>query len=175
MEPMARHASSPRLVGRDTEMAALVDAVTRQDEERRVVLINGEAGIGKTRLLAELVSRLRTQGDDHGRIEVVRGSCLALSEGELPFAPVLEILDDLDDQPDLETQIEQVRIELSGGIATRAAGASSRGRLFLQVRDVLVAAAGDTGLVVIVDDLHWADRSTLDLLVFLARRLRGTD
>jgi DNA-binding CsgD family transcriptional regulator/tetratricopeptide (TPR) repeat protein len=175
MALMARHASSPRLVGRDTEMAALVDALTRRDEERRVVLLNGEAGIGKTRLLAELVATLKEQGADQGRAEVVRGSCLALSEGELPFAPVLEILDGLRDQHEGSNDVELVRAELAGDVAAPGAGSSSRGRLFERVRDILVHAAQPSGLVVIIDDLHWADRSTLDLLLFLARRLRGTD
>jgi DNA-binding CsgD family transcriptional regulator len=175
MQAMARRSSSPRLVGRDTEMAALIDAVTRQDEERPVVLVDGEAGIGKTRLLMELVSRLRATADDRGPVEVVRGSCLALAEGELPFAPVLEILDDLRNQPDVAGDVEPVWTELSGGVATPSAGTSTRGRLFSQVRDVLVRAAAPSGLVVIIDDLHWADRSTLDLLQFLARRLRGTN
>ena len=171
---MTRRSSSPRLVGREAEMAALIDAVARPDEERRVVLVDGEAGIGKTRLLMELVSRLRAAADERGPIEVVRGSCLVLAEGELPFAPVLEILDDLGDLPDMAGDVELVRTELSGGIATPSAGSGTRGRLFSQVRDVLVRVAERSGLVVIIDDLHWADRSTLDLLLFLARRLRGT-
>jgi DNA-binding CsgD family transcriptional regulator/tetratricopeptide (TPR) repeat protein len=175
MELMARHSSSPRLVGRDTELVALIDAVTRQDDERRVVLVDGEAGIGKTRLLTELVARLRERGGDHGPADVVRGSCLALSEGELPFAPVLEILDGLDAQPDVASDVEPVRTELAGGLAASAGGTSTRGRLFERVRDVLVRAAEPSGLIVIIDDLHWADRSTLDLLVFLARRLRSTN
>jgi predicted ATPase len=156
-------------------MTALLDAVTREDQERRVVLVDGEAGIGKTRLLAELVSRLRTAGAQRGAVEVTRGSCLALAEGELPFAPILEILDDLRDRPEVAGDVESVRIELSGGIATPSAGSSTRGRLFSQARDVFVRAAERAALVVIIDDLHWADRSTLDLLVFLARRLRGTN
>src|SRR5262245_48342827 len=173
MEPMARHASSPRLVGRDIELAALVDAVTRQDDERRVVLVNGEAGIGKTRLLAELMATLKEGVADRDHAEFVRGSCLALSEGELPFAPVLEILDGLRVQPEASGDVEGVRAELAGDVAAPGAGSSSRGRLFERVRDVLVQAAEPSGLVVIIDDLHWADRSTLDLLLFLARRLRG--
>src|SRR5262245_47000390 len=134
MTLMARHASSPQLVGRDTELAALIDAVTRQDEERRVVLVDGEAGIGKTRLLAELVARLRDRPGDHGPADVVRGSCLALSEGDLPFAPILEVLDGLDTQPDLATDVDLVRTELAGGVVASAAGTSTRGRLFERVQ-----------------------------------------
>ena len=175
MRVMARRSSSPHLVGRDAEIVALLDAVTRHDEERRVVLVAGEAGIGKTRLLAELVTRLKAADGERTEIELVRGSCLALAEGELPFAPILEILDDLGDRSDVAGEVESVRLELSGGIATPSGGSSTRGRLFSQVRDVFVRAAERAALVVVIDDLHWADRSTLDLLVFLARRLRGTN
>jgi len=175
MVAMVRRSSSPRLVGRDQELADLLAAVDGQDAERQVILIAGEAGIGKTRLLAELEATLRSSGADDRAIGIVRGSCLALADGELPFAPILEILDGLGhDRPDLRARIALVSQELSGGDLTSAAGGGSRGRLFGQIRDILVEAQADDGLVMIVDDVHWADRSTLDLLVFLARRLRGT-
>ena len=58
MATMPRRSSSSRLIGRDRELADLLEAVQRGDDERRVVLVSGEAGIGKTRLLAELVELL---------------------------------------------------------------------------------------------------------------------
>jgi DNA-binding CsgD family transcriptional regulator/tetratricopeptide (TPR) repeat protein len=174
MAVMARPSSSPRLIGRDAELADLLVAVRRPDDERRVILLDGEAGIGKTRLLSELAARLAH--DAAGAVVVVRGSCLELGDGELPFAPVLEILDALSGNPDLGDEIEAVREDLSGaGPSASPSGGSSRGRLFLRVRDLLVGAAAESELAVILDDLHWADRSTLDLMVYLARRLRGTN
>ena len=96
MADMGRRFRNARLVGRDRELADLLDAVLRVDPDRPVILVTGEAGIGKTRLLSELVDRLAEKpGDTATRPIVVRGSCLRLSAVDLPFAPILEILDGL--------------------------------------------------------------------------------
>src|SRR5262245_13277029 len=86
---MSARVSSPILIGRAPEMAALQDALARADDGAPVVvLVGGEAGIGKTRLVLELADQARTQGT-----LVLEGNCVNLGSDEgLPFAPVAEAL-----------------------------------------------------------------------------------
>jgi predicted ATPase len=82
---MVGRASSPVFVGRDDAIVALRNAVGRSGAgEGSLVLVEGEAGIGKTRLLAEFA---RSVQDD---IAVVAGSCVQLTEGSLPYVPIVE-------------------------------------------------------------------------------------
>jgi hypothetical protein len=171
MPDMGRRSTSAVMVGRDQELADLLAAVTSEDPERPVILLAGEAGIGKTRLLSELIGRV---GGDAGPFSrrVARGSCLRLADGELPFAPILEILD----------VIRGWGIELPAALSGRVLGAGigaptsadARTVRFMEITAALLATADSSPLVVAIDDLHWADGSTLDLILFLARRLRGS-
>jgi DNA-binding CsgD family transcriptional regulator/tetratricopeptide (TPR) repeat protein len=135
-------------VGRADERARLWAAVTAAGPDRaRLVLVAGEAGVGKTRLVADAVASARDQG-----VRVIEGACLPLGEA-LPYGPFVEMLG-----PDLFVEAE----------------ATDRLRLFRAVADELVERAGAQPLLVVVEDLHWADSSTCDLVVFCARVL-GTE
>ena len=174
MADMGRRFRNARLVGRDRELADLLDAALRVDPDRPVILVTGDAGIGKTRLLSELVDRLADRpGQTADQPFVVRGSCLRLSAVDLPFAPILEILDALSHRAPTP-ELEDLRGRLAGERAQTAGSAQARTIRFIEIHQILVAAAGDSRLMVVIDDLHWADQSTLDLLLFLARRLRGS-
>jgi DNA-binding CsgD family transcriptional regulator/tetratricopeptide (TPR) repeat protein/type II secretory pathway predicted ATPase ExeA len=175
MAGMGRRTRSPRLVGRDADLAVLLDAIAAVDSDRPVVLITGEAGIGKTRLLSELADRLTSQSDDTTRpsISVVRGSCLRLADGELRFAQIIEILDGLRVRG-TDAAIDGLRDRLTGAGPDGPASTAARTLRFIEINDALAAAAGDRPMAILIDDLHWADQSTLDLLLFLARRLRGS-
>lgn len=173
MVGMTRRAGSARLIGRDRELADLVAAVRSDDPDRSVVLVSGEAGIGKTRLLTALGHALRAEASAGDSTIVVRGSCLRLASGELPFAPILEILDGLAGTPAAD-RIGPLAASLTGFGSEAGQSPDARTVRFIEILEALVTASAGAPLIVMVDDLHWADQSTLDLLLFLARRIRQT-
>src|SRR5918994_328708 len=85
---MGGRVASPTFVGRLEELQALEAARVRvADGDPAVVLVEGEAGVGKTRLVAELTSRGITEG-----IRVLAGGCVPVGDGALPYAPIVEAL-----------------------------------------------------------------------------------
>lgn len=173
MTGMARRTTSARLIGRDRELADLIAAVRADEADRPVVLVSGEAGIGKTRLLSELSHALHSDASTGDGPLVVRGSCLRLAEGELPFAPILEVLDGLRETPAADLLVP-LQASLAGAGGDAPSSPAARTMRFIQIHDAFVAAAAGGPFVVMLDDLHWADQSTLDLILFLSRRIRGT-
>jgi DNA-binding CsgD family transcriptional regulator/tetratricopeptide (TPR) repeat protein len=170
-----RRISSPRFVGRTEELARLDAALA--DGEPRTLLLGGEAGVGKTRLLAEFTTRARSAG-----ARVLTGACLPVGEGALAYAPISQALRQLVRELDPAT-LNQVlgtgRAELARLVpdlgppqpAEPAAGGPARGRLFAGLLGVVERLAAARPLVLAIEDLHWADRSTLDLLGFLVANL----
>src|SRR6266508_3529569 len=158
------------LIGRRAELVFLTDALVR-GSGRRVVLLVGEAGVGKTRLVAEAVRQARAAG-----IAVLEGACLPLTDS-VPFLPIIEAVRGLGlagGKPGvLERCDPHVRAELARLVPSWSASPGSaepgsvegwqRGRLFSALRDLLspLAAEGRCGLV--IEDLHWADATPLDL------------
>jgi DNA-binding CsgD family transcriptional regulator len=167
--------SSPRFVGRAEELARLDGALA--GAAPRVLLLGGEAGIGKTRLLAEFTVRAQTTG-----ARVLVGSCVHVGEGVLAYAPISQALRQLVRELDPAT-LEQVvgagRAELArlvpdlgqADATAPATGELARSRLFERLLGVIERLAAERPLVLAVEDLHWADRSTLDLLAFLVANL----
>lgn len=170
--PMARRVSSPALVGRKKELETLGTALRGATaSEACAVLITGEAGIGKTRLLAEF-----QRACQHATFAV--GHCLELAPGELAFAPWLEALASLPIRgPDetLPADVEFAELLDSSTTAPGRAGRrpeTSRARLFVAARRLLRAAAIQGPLIIALEDLQWASRSTIELFEFLAAALR---
>ncbi len=173
--------SSPVLVGRATELGQLQAALRlAQDGRSAAVLIAGEAGVGKTRLAASFAAAAETEGAC-----VLLGGCLDLGEGAVPYAPIVEALRGLirrTDPNDLEAVIGHGRSELArlmpdlGPVGEEDASGlrlgSAQGRLFELLLGVLERMAARAPVVFVVEDLHWSDRSTRDLLGFLIRNLR---
>jgi DNA-binding CsgD family transcriptional regulator len=164
-------------VGRRTELAFLTDVLVPGSGPRVVVLV-GEAGVGKTRLAAEAVRRARAAGTT-----VLLGACLPLTDS-VPFLPITEALRGLRSAggkpgpPEvLERCAPHVRAELvrliPGWSASPQPGTPGpvegwqRGRLFLALRDLLTMLAAEGHCAVVVEDLHWADGTTLDFLAYL--------
>src|SRR5215216_2195596 len=175
----------PRLVGRESELADLLRRLADAGRgEGGVALVAGEPGIGKTRLLAELGERARAEG------WIVLGGRAYDTEGMPPYLPFVEALKVYV----RAASPERLRAQLGRGAADVAllvpelhdvlpdlparpplAPEQERYRLFEVVCDALdsIAWGGETGLLLILDDLHWADAPTLQLLQHRARRLAG--
>ena len=153
---VSRRATSPVLVGRGIELGELRTALEHaRAGEGGLVLVAGEAGIGKSRLIGEFVADARAAGAN-----ILAGSCLPFADA-VPYAPFAQILGHLaagDGAP---------------GDVPSAADPADRFRFFAWVAGQLVAAAAVQPLVVIVEDLHWADESTGDLLLFAANAVRS--
>jgi class 3 adenylate cyclase len=175
---MLQRALSPVLVGRQEELSRLEDellSVNRGDG--RFVLLAGEAGIGKTRLARELTGRARKLGFD-----ALWGSC---SEAELalPYLPFVEAIGNHLGQRDAGAVradlgpaagvLAQLFPRLADGRPTAPVGDPTQAklRLFESVVTVLELWARDRGLLLVLDDIHWADSSTRELLDYAARRL----
>ena len=177
---MSDLASSSRFVGRHAEQLALLDAWGRAaDGTASVVLVGGEAGIGKSRLLRELADEVeRTDG-----LWLI-GGCTSQAGAVQPFGPLVAALRSLVRRlgaAELRTVVggsggELARLlpELGDDVAEPVVTdvfTTSSGRLFELVLGLLHRLALERPVALVLEDLHWADPSTLDLLDFLARNL----
>jgi DNA-binding SARP family transcriptional activator/tetratricopeptide (TPR) repeat protein len=167
-----RHRDSP-LIGRDLEISmaerAVLDAAAGVN---RTLIISGEAGAGKSSLLAAIADRAAERGFLAGH-----GTAAAV-EGAWPYAPVFEALAGVCRQdPGLlsglagphRDEIDRAR----NGTPASWAGQSTHQRLFLAAAELVKLAAAGKGLLLTVDDVHDADDGSLRLLHYLARSARG--
>ena len=175
-EPAARaHASGP-LVARDDEIARLVAALesTATSRRCRLMAVTGPPGIGKSRLAEELSVRLA------GRAAVHAGRCPSYGE-DITLRPLATILHDLVG-PDLHTgllrllrdlpQADAIATLVSSALGEEASAAGAAEESFWAFRRVLEAAAAERPLVLVLDDLHWAQPMLLDLLEHLVDQVR---
>ncbi|MYS87514.1 helix-turn-helix transcriptional regulator [Embleya scabrispora] len=164
------------LVGRERESGVLERAWGRVGAEGPgVLLVRGDAGLGKSRLVAEFAAGLGP------RARVLRGGCLDMGPDNLPFGPFVTVLRRL--SRDLGTSATAALLPSGGrrGLARLLPELGEpfpegdpdlgRARLFEEVLILLERAAEERPLLLILEDLHWADRSTCELLAFLARNL----
>jgi predicted ATPase len=192
--PAAAAAPPPSpFVGRVAESARLAAARDRAaDGTPAVVVVGGEAGVGKSRLVGELVAGSRAAG-----ATVLAGGCVELGGEGLPFAPVVAALRMLAGDlgaAELATVVPgPARSELArllpelgrppaggGAGAPPASGAepppadpaAAQRRLFGALLGVLQRLAARRPTILVVEDLHWADRSTRSLLAYLVGNLR---
>src|SRR6266487_365883 len=173
--------SSPVLVGRSGQLSALDAALAEAGRGHpSAVMVGGEAGVGKSRLVREFAERSRGTG-----ARVLTGGCLELGADSLPFTPFTAVLREL------------VRDLGAAGVASLLPGGSSpelarllpefgtpagpdeagaaRARLFEQMLLVLEHLAEAGPVVLVIEDMHWADRSSRDLLAFLIRNQGSLD
>jgi DNA-binding SARP family transcriptional activator/DNA-binding CsgD family transcriptional regulator/tetratricopeptide (TPR) repeat protein len=176
MGSMATRVASPRLVGRVAELAALEEALAEAAAGRQTtVLVAGEAGVGKSRLVDEFSDRAVAGGS-----RVLVGRCVELGEDGLPFAPFVAALRSLLAESGAEALAEAAgpgREALArllpevGPVGPDSP--TGRGRLFEVVATLLERLGAEQPVVLVLEDLHWADGSTRDLLRFLVRVLPG--
>jgi DNA-binding NarL/FixJ family response regulator/tetratricopeptide (TPR) repeat protein len=134
-------------IGRREELAYLRERRLEAGSSRGgVVLIAGDAGVGKSRLIAEFCGSLA-----YSRWRIAHGPCL--EDARRPYGPILDVL---------------ARFDAAGpGLAP----AATKQEQFDAIVDRLASLASRTALLVVVEDLHWADAATLDLLAYLATRV----
>ncbi|HJP65098.1 MAG TPA: adenylate/guanylate cyclase domain-containing protein [Actinomycetota bacterium] len=168
------------LVGRVEELRTLTEAFTQtsSDGAARVVTVVGEAGIGKSRLVEEFSERLPEE------TRVVRGRCLPYGEG-ITFFPLAEVVTRAAGiQPEDPAEVARTKLATVASNDVVAATVASLVGLdvegvdpfesFWAVRRFFEALAGDGPLIVVFEDLHWAEQTFLDLLRHLADRVRGS-
>ncbi|MET9392569.1 AAA family ATPase [Streptomyces sp. NPDC006624] len=173
---METRSVSPVFVGRAQELGALHEALARcREGEPQALLIGGEAGVGKTRLVEEFADAARRRG-----AVVALGGCVEIGADGLPFAP-------------FSTALRALRRALPGELAAAAAGQEEElarllpelgesgtgrydedgmARLFELTARLLERVAAEHTVVLALEDLHWSDASTRHLLSYLLRTLR---
>ncbi len=174
---MIETVSSPRrpLVGRSVELAELstLTGVVADDAPPMSVLLAGDAGVGKTRLLAELLAEAR-----RAEVQVLVGHCLDFGDSALPYLPLIEIFSRLAaDAPVSRDTLVAAHPAIKRLTGLRRRGDQpdptaqlDRAELFEAVHGALEDLATEARVLVVIEDVHWADQSTRDLLTFLFTR-----
>jgi DNA-binding CsgD family transcriptional regulator/tetratricopeptide (TPR) repeat protein len=177
MDGVAAH-TSRTLIGRDAELTEIASLLgVRASGEPGVVLLSGDAGVGKTRVLTELRDLAFTEG-----WQVFAGHCLDFGDSALPYLPFSEVLGRM--AADLPATVEEVatrhgalarlqpgrRVMGSAGSGSDETAAIDRGDLFEAMHSLLDAAAQKAPVLLVIEDIHWADQSTRDMLSFLFTR-----
>ncbi len=166
---------SPSLVGRDGDLDALHDAYSDSiTGSTRAVIVGGEAGIGKTRLVDEFVRSLPEDAI------VLRGQSVDLDRDAPPYAPILAALRSLAQEVGEEALFEASGpagdalalllpdLSLSASMTDGPVRGSAE-RLYEAIAELLENVAAARPLVLIIEDLHWVDQASLGLLRFLVR------
>jgi DNA-binding CsgD family transcriptional regulator/tetratricopeptide (TPR) repeat protein len=180
---MARTVAASHFVGRAAELGRLHAAFDSARAGDPVTLcVGGEAGVGKTRLVTRFAEQVRETGG-----HVLLGGCIDLGEGLLPYGPVIQALRGLgrgldsaamadvvsSGQPLLARMLPELGSADNTDDSTSGdADSTSQARLFEALLGLLERLAERSPTALVIEDLHWADRSTLDLLTFLVRNLR---
>ena len=169
------------MVGRDRALAELHNSLHRAVRgQRQVVFVTGEAGIGKT----TLVDAFHQQAARNQTLRVARGQCVEGFGGKEAYYPMLESLGQLTRIPDGNSVVQTiakraptwliqfpslVKAEQREALQREILGAT-RERMVREICEALEAITSDAPLVLVFEDLHWSDPSTLDLISALARR-----
>jgi DNA-binding CsgD family transcriptional regulator/tetratricopeptide (TPR) repeat protein len=178
---MTSRLTSTHFVGRVGELAELMLAVREASFGRPgLVLLGGDSGVGKTRLVAELEQRLA--GDGEPPALILRGEGVEQSDGELPYAPLLSALRPLvrEHNPVLDALSSGSRSQLAtilpglddGRPRDDRPDPAGQVRLFEAVLELLDLLSEAGPVVLILEDMHWADSSTRNFVGFLSRSMR---
>lgn len=172
---------SRKLVGRDAQLDELRHCLQRSlAQQRQVVFVTGETGIGKTTLVDEFVRRVAT---DFPGIRVVRGQCVEGYGSKEAYYPVLEALSELCHGSggdavartlavQAPTVLMQFPAHVKGGERETQGRIVSfaRERMLREIGEAMETISSEKPLLLVFEDLHWADPSTVDFISALARR-----
>lgn len=179
-----RRLDSPML-GRDAELQTILDAFARAKDQPgcELLTLHGIAGVGKSRLIRELSTVLRNGA------RILEGHCLPYGEG-ITFWPVAEIVKQATGMTEADTADEaeakigmvlstgddeeasRIRVAAAAAIGLRDAQGTIQ-ETFWAVRRLLETLADDQPLVAVIDDIHWAEPTLLDLIEYVAGFSRG--
>lgn len=175
------YASKPIMVGRETELAQLRRWYSASLRHRRqVVFVAGEPGIGKTTFVNAFLDSVACEG----AARIGRGQCIEQYGASEPYMPVLEALSRLGHEQTGERVIDLLRnfapiwLAQMPGLLTREERArlqieiqgATQLRMLREITEALEAIAAESPLVLLLEDLHWSDFSTLGLISAIARR-----
>ena len=176
---MAGRLSSSVFVGRRAQLEAISSALERAETGETVhLLVAGEAGVGKTRLASEATRTARDRG-----FLVLRGECVNLGGSSLPYGPIVEALRGLVselDPADLAGVAGTGAADLARLVPAFATGRSAapaqsewvQSRLFEALLGLFERLARRRPVLLVLEDLHWADAATREAIDFLVRTLR---
>jgi DNA-binding winged helix-turn-helix (wHTH) protein/predicted ATPase len=171
---------TPTLVGREAELAHLQDLLQEAlAGRRRLVFVTGEAGIGKTTLIETFLARI---GAEEAR--VARGQCVEQYGAGEAYLPVLEALGRLGREaqgqalvrilmqvaPTWLAQLPALLTDQDLEAVQRRAQGTTRARMLRELIEALDALSLEAPLVLVLEDLHWSDSATIDVLAMMARR-----
>jgi DNA-binding CsgD family transcriptional regulator len=175
MDVVLRRVSSATFVGRSDELAALDGALARATEASPAfAFVAGESGVGKSRLVAEFQARATAAG-----ARVLIGHCLELGGTVFPYAPLVDALrpvarelagSGLDLPASTRAALGELFPEFGDG---RDGERASQARLFEALLALIDGLGRDRPVALVLEDLHWADPSTRDFLIFLVRSARA--
>jgi DNA-binding CsgD family transcriptional regulator len=168
---------SPLFVGRRGDLAEIAEALAAATaREPQAVIVGGEAGVGKTRLVEEAAAAARDQG-----ARVLTGACVELGGEAMPLSPLVEALRSLARSVEpaaLDELLGPARGELARLVPELGEPPSGEGVRPAQLLELVIGAVARVGrdrpLMLILEDVHWADRSTLELAAALVRGLYDT-
>jgi DNA-binding CsgD family transcriptional regulator/tetratricopeptide (TPR) repeat protein len=176
---MPARVTSDAFIGRRDQLAALERALAAASASRAMaglVFVAGESGVGKSRLTDHFADRAAAGG-----ARVLWGDCIDLGDSELPYAPIVSALRSLvrEGHPvfgalgPARAELARLLPELGapGDLLVEPYVGSAQGRLFELLLVLFERLAEESPVLLVIEDLHWADRSTRDFLSFLARNV----
>ncbi len=177
----SNEARAKLLVGRDSELAALRGALERTFEQRwGAMFVTGEAGVGKS----TLVDRFLKQATARAALHVGWGACIESHGGEHPYLPLLDALGALCRGPGRDRVVDVMAryaptwlAQMPGLVPDhrleelqRRADGKTKARMLSELAAALEVLSADAPVVIVFEDLQWADPSTAELTAFLCRR-----
>src|SRR3954447_1762412 len=153
------------LVGRDSERALLTSLLDEVAEHGQALVLRGEPGIGKSRLLSVAARSARERG------MTILAATGVQSEAQLPFAGLHQLLRPVRERAGALPPIQRDALDAAFGLTREVA--PERYRIAMAVLDLLSDVAAEAPLLLIVEDAHWLDPPTAEVLAFVARRIES--